>query len=160
MSLLCLFLGDQVKNRFEISIKKHRTVSRLREAIKNKNKNDLKDIDARQLDLWKVAVPTDHENDKLELLNSKSYDQIKVQEDLGGELLQADDVIKEHFKSKSTTKQISIIIQLPGKSLSIFYLLNKKFIVSSYVNNIAFSLLYHFFFTTIREKKESNGRRM
>src|SRR5436190_5053729 len=126
MSLFCLFLGETVENSFEISTKKKRTVSRFREAIKNKNENYLKNTDARRLKLWKVKIPIGYENDKLKLLNSKSHDQINVEKDLGGVLLKPTDVIEEHFKRKTTTEQISIIIQLPGKYLSIFYILNKE----------------------------------
>ena len=116
MSLFCLFLGEAVEDRFEVSTKKKRTVYRLQEAIKNKNENYLKDIDARKLRLWKVAIPTGYENDKLKLLNSKSHDQINLQQDLGGKFLDAGELIEDHFeRNTKTTKQISILIQLPGK---------------------------------------------
>ena len=52
--LNCSILGPAVNRVFGIQITTDSTVDDLKDAIKEKNKNTLKHIDAGQLDIWKV----------------------------------------------------------------------------------------------------------
>ena len=133
--LFCLVLGEKFSDRFEISTNTEKTVSAVQDFIKGKKENALKNIDANNLNLWKVAIPTKIKNNKRTILESKPHDQIDIEKDLGGVLLEADDNIDDLFDQQSEIKQISIIVEPPspattGKCLPMVYLSNKKFALS------------------------------
>ena len=50
-------LGDDVEEIFNVTIQKNKTVSSLREAIKEKNPISLRDVEAKRLRLWAVSMP-------------------------------------------------------------------------------------------------------
>jgi len=131
--LFCLVIGEEFSDRFEITINTEKTVSAVQDYIKGKKENALKNIDANNLKLWKVAIPTKTENNKRTILESQPHDQIDIKNDLWGVLLEADDNIEYLFNQPPEIKQISIIVQLPpplattGKCLPMVYLSNKKF---------------------------------
>ena len=51
-------------------------------------------VPAHKIKLWKVAIPTKDMNDeKMKILINKSHESINVKEELGGELLEAEDAI-------------------------------------------------------------------
>ncbi|CAG8748302.1 23343_t:CDS:2 [Gigaspora margarita] len=103
--LACLVIGES--KCFTIEIDKIKTISQLRDIIKNdKKKNAFAKIDANELTLFKVNIP---ENRKHEI-----HSGIDVERDFGGEELFNDlDSIEEHFGVKPTEKHIHIIIKPP-----------------------------------------------
>ncbi|CAG8536916.1 11796_t:CDS:2, partial [Racocetra fulgida] len=112
--VFCLVLGDDLSSRFEVNINMERTVSGLQKIIKQAKENAFTTIDADKLKLWKVEIPTRVTNKKLEILENKRHDQIDVESDLDGILLQPDDVVEELFNEQPPPKHIHIIIQPPN----------------------------------------------
>ncbi|CAG8454990.1 14688_t:CDS:2 [Funneliformis caledonium] len=72
--IFCFVVGDDLERSFEVTGDDKMTISKLREIIYEKNKNDYKSINARNLDLWKVDIPGDTANVKLKTLQSRSRD--------------------------------------------------------------------------------------
>ena len=99
--LFCLVLGEKFSDRFEISTNTEKTVSAVQNSIRKMKKNALKNIDANNLNLWKVAIPTKIKSDKRTILESKPHDQIDIEKDLGAVLLEADDNIGDLFDQQS-----------------------------------------------------------
>src|SRR6266496_4362804 len=119
--VLCLVLGEDVTNRFVFDISNEMwtsmKISDLRNEIKDKASLD---VPARTLKLWKVAIPTKDENDKMmQILIKKPYGSINIKEELGGELLYAEDSISSKIDKVPADNHIHIIVQLPGKCLPI-----------------------------------------
>ncbi|KAF0475769.1 hypothetical protein F8M41_024572 [Gigaspora margarita] len=104
--LACLVIGES--KCFTIEIDKIKTISQIRDIIKNdKKKNTFADIDANELTLFKVNIP---ESRKYEI-----HSEINVERDFGGKELFNDlDSIEDHFL-KPTEKHIHIIIKPPTK---------------------------------------------
>ncbi|CAG8796009.1 32827_t:CDS:2 [Gigaspora margarita] len=96
----CLVIGED--NGFTVKIDKIKTISQLRETIKNnKKRNAFAKIDANELTLFKVNFPEDR----------KYFGSEKLVNDF--------DTIEEHFGIKLTEKHIYVIIKKPiniGKS--------------------------------------------
>ncbi|CAG8591890.1 2156_t:CDS:2, partial [Funneliformis mosseae] len=93
--VLCLVLGEEVTDRFifDISVEMWTSmkISHLRDGIKEKASLS---VPAHKIKLWKVAIPTKDMNDeKMKILINKSHESINVKEELGGELLDAEDSI-------------------------------------------------------------------
>ncbi|KAM6494978.1 hypothetical protein JOM56_009601, partial [Amanita muscaria] len=61
LKLKCLIRGADRKHLFSIQIGDDENVSTLKEFIKDKRKNAFKDVDAVDLDLWKVAIVIDQD---------------------------------------------------------------------------------------------------
>jgi hypothetical protein len=55
ISLCCWILGLDDATVFPVDIVPSKTVGHLKKLIKNENENTLKQIDAHQLDIWKVT---------------------------------------------------------------------------------------------------------
>ena len=60
LSLNCWVVGDSPDEIFEIEIPRTKSVSVLKEIVKEKNANSLSNFDPKQLDLWKVYLPRDN----------------------------------------------------------------------------------------------------
>ena len=60
LSLNCFLLGDDPDRMFTVEILNNKNVSILKDLIKEKKASQLKDIDASDLDLWKVDFPIDN----------------------------------------------------------------------------------------------------
>ena len=131
--VLCLVLGEEVTDRFifDISIEMWTTmkISHLRDGIKEKASLS---VPAHKIKLWKVAIPTKDMNDeKMNILINKSHESINVKEELGGELLDAEDSISSKIENVPADNHIHIIVELPkpattGKCLPTFYLSNEN----------------------------------
>ena len=57
ISLGCLIIGLNNVNAFTIEIMSSKSVHNLKSAIKEHNGNKLENIDADQLEIWKVSDP-------------------------------------------------------------------------------------------------------
>ena len=108
------------------------TISHFREVIKDENKNTFENINTKNIRIQKVLISIREENDKLNILNSKSHNQINIKKDFRGELLYTKDMLEKVFKENITAKQISIIIQPTTGKCSQFFTLNKKTCSLSY----------------------------
>jgi hypothetical protein len=58
IELLCWILGDDANCIFPVEIENGKTVGHLKDMIKNKNTDALRDVDAKVLTLWKVGDST------------------------------------------------------------------------------------------------------
>src|SRR2546425_916052 len=108
--LFCLVLDDNVDERFEIDIKKKRSVSALQKIIKKAKEPSLDEIPFSKLVLWQVTILTKVQDKKMGILKSKDHDKINIEQDLGGKRLEPDDEISDLFNEQPDTKQISIIV--------------------------------------------------
>ena len=102
LTLFCLVDGD--KTSFEIDIDPTKTVARLKDLIKEKKSNDLSDVDADQLTLWKVSIPVapKSERKKISLADVPSKEELDETDD-----------ISDVFKEKPPKKTIHVIVQRP-----------------------------------------------
>jgi Crinkler effector protein N-terminal domain len=89
---------------FPVDIKRSQTVGHLKKAILKENPHDLKDIDARHLDLYKVDIPYD--NDFKESV-SQAFREKKE------ELDDPFDTLSEIFPQKPRAKVVSILVEIP-----------------------------------------------
>ena len=127
ITLFCLVKGNTTfANAFKVDIEKDKSISRLKDAIKAKKQNDFAGVDADKLKLWKVEI-SDERDDILGNLNLLLQDEHK---------LPATREIGEYWAEKPPKRHIHVIVSPPetttGKCLSMFYLLNKKFVVTKY----------------------------
>src|SRR4051794_12876127 len=97
-------------NLVEISIQDNPSVAILKERIKDKNKNGLKGIDAKNLILWKAIVP----------VGSKAESSCKY----GNKLEDKDKISKAITKEDLDTKDFCVLAERPqqGIYLSQFFL--------------------------------------
>ncbi|CAB4396724.1 unnamed protein product [Rhizophagus irregularis] len=114
--VLCLVLGEEVTDRFifDISVEMWTSmkISHLRDGIKEKASLS---VPAHKIKLWKVAIPTKDMNDeKMKILINKSHESINVKEELGGELLDAEDSISSKIENVPADNHIHIIVEPPS----------------------------------------------
>src|SRR6185437_8863927 len=107
--------GTKVKSTFHVEGQAGMSISKLREVIYEKNKNDFKNFDANKLNLWKVDIPGDAENDKfvkLRTLENRSDNEDTIIQELEGQELTPFDDFGDIF-AYSDLKNIRIIVQPP-----------------------------------------------
>ncbi|GBB99322.1 hypothetical protein RclHR1_03490004 [Rhizophagus clarus] len=111
ITLSCLVQSDNPnkKNIFKIGIDKNKSVNELKKEIKKKKHNNFVNLSADELQLWKVDIPFEKPNEKLNILNTQFYTSIK--EELEGEELDGTKKISEYFPDKLMNEHINIIIQ-------------------------------------------------
>ncbi|RIB01765.1 hypothetical protein C2G38_2229733 [Gigaspora rosea] len=98
IQIICLVLGDTFGKSFSVNISSDATVGHLRKEIWKKKQNAFSksNIDASDLNLWKVAIPQSKENQK-----KKIPIEIDIKEELKGEELAFFETIKDHFDNSS-----------------------------------------------------------
>jgi len=62
-TLFCLIKGNTTANAFEVDIEKGKSISKLKEAIKAKNRQAFANVDAKDLKLWKVEILDDRDSE-------------------------------------------------------------------------------------------------
>ena len=110
ITLFCLVCGDRLENAFEVDIDASRSISKLKDTIKEKNTPEFDNVTAKNLVLWRVNIAT-REKTKFELLKSSEAD---IEKDLGGVKIKdptAD--IGEEFGALPPKKHIHVIIARP-----------------------------------------------
>ena len=114
ITLSCLVAGENpYDNSFPVDIdtNKVKTVGHFKDAIKEKKAPEFDNFATDKLKLWKVDIPFEEENKKLELVNTKIN--VNIKEDLGGEELPPLSKISKHFTSQPADEHIHIIVQRP-----------------------------------------------
>jgi hypothetical protein len=102
MAELCLYVYViGLSNSFPVDIKRSQTVGHLKDAILKKNPHDLKDIDARHLDLYKVDILND---DDLEQMAPQA-----TREKLGVPYRK----LSEIFTTDPAEEVVSILVEIP-----------------------------------------------
>ncbi|CAG8597138.1 4343_t:CDS:2 [Ambispora gerdemannii] len=109
----CFMVGTEVRSSFQVEGQAGMSISKLREVIYEKNKNDFKNFDANKLNLWKVDIPGDAENDKfvkLRTLESRSHNEDTIIQELEGQELTPFNDFGDIF-AYCDLKNIRIIVQ-------------------------------------------------
>src|SRR5437660_1813198 len=85
ITLSCLVQCDNPSNKniFKVEIGNDKSVSKLKEEIKKKKHNNFVNVNADELQLWKVNIPLGEPNYKLNILETRPY--VSVKEELEGE---------------------------------------------------------------------------
>ena len=100
LTLICYVRDDDCKHAFEVEIGKAKSVSALRDAIKEKTRPKFDDIPAASLSLWKASVPIDRDLKKcVEALNLVDDDSLYSYE-----------IVSEFFSSGLERKSVHIVI--------------------------------------------------
>jgi len=109
IALSCLVIGENpYENAFEVDIEINRSISKLKDAIKEKIDDNVK---AKDLKLWKVYISLEEENEKLDLVNTKIN--VNIKEELSGVELFPLSKISKYFPSQPANEHIHIIVQRP-----------------------------------------------
>ena len=78
LALFCYARGDNYKQTFIVEIEKEKSVSDLKDAIKEIYRPIFDDIPADSLDLWKALVPINKDlKEKVEALNLEDGDSLQ-----------------------------------------------------------------------------------
>ncbi|KAI8594210.1 hypothetical protein EDD21DRAFT_422114, partial [Dissophora ornata] len=68
LTLFCLVDGEALDNAFPVSTSSATTVGELKDFIKTKIPDTFNGVDAKDLTLWKVAIPDDDNDDEAPIL--------------------------------------------------------------------------------------------
>ncbi|KAF8802373.1 hypothetical protein BYT27DRAFT_7173144 [Phlegmacium glaucopus] len=101
LELNCLVSGDDRSHIFKIEILDTKTVSDLRESIKEKNKPTFDHIPAHALIIWKVSVPINEDLQE----NIKELDKTLAPEDL----------LLEVFPTPPVRRHLHIVVKAPAR---------------------------------------------
>lgn len=104
LSLFCYVLGDDPQQIFPVKIAPTETVGDLKDAIKAKKSNTLKDVDADTLKLWKVSIPVD----------SRFKERIETSAFAEEGCLQPMSELSEIFPDSPLRKHVHIVIKPPA----------------------------------------------
>jgi len=132
ITLICLIYGDLTEKAFEVKIEKNKSVSLLKEKIKDKNSNLFDGVDAKDIVLWKVNIPIGGDIMEVDIVleNNKK---IGVQK-LSYPTKKIDSIFTENI----TDESIHIIVERPsGKCINAICSYNKLNINLSH-NHIKF----------------------
>ncbi|KAF9342922.1 hypothetical protein BGX34_007477, partial [Mortierella sp. NVP85] len=104
LTLFCLVEGEATDNAFPVSTSSATTVGDLKKLIKTENPDTFIGVDAKDLTLWKVAIPDDDNDDEapilLEAVSTKDKKKLRVTRELS-----------EVFADKPPKSTIHIIVQ-------------------------------------------------
>ena len=138
MIIFCYVLGESPEKHFSIDIDPSCKTfvegkgfsfdkinfGHFQQLICDKKKNSLSDIDPDALELWKVFIPTEGDDEKLKILQdcedyaeNHSHTEFEIEKQLGGVKLSPSKKIKEIFDKDPEDDHIHIIIKRPGKVL-------------------------------------------
>ncbi|RUS15037.1 hypothetical protein BC937DRAFT_92978 [Endogone sp. FLAS-F59071] len=109
VSLFCLVRGESPQRAFKVRISKHDNVSDLKDLIKEESQNDFRDIDARNLTLWKVNIPIPTDDDEKEVLANLT---LEDNEEEGVQELVPTWKIRNAFPGELEEDTIHIIVKL------------------------------------------------
>ncbi|KAF9917484.1 hypothetical protein FBU30_000739 [Linnemannia zychae] len=101
-TLTCLVDGDKVS--FEIDIDPNKTVTRLKDLIKDKIPDTFNGLDAKDLTLWKVSIPVAPKNERKEI----SLADVPQKDELD----ETDDIVD--ITEPPSKKTIHIIVRRPS----------------------------------------------
>lgn len=104
MKLLCYVRGDNPRYTFIVNINEDKTVSELKDTIKEKKRPNFDDIPADSLSLWKASVPINRDlKECVEALNLVDEDSLYSHE-----------ILSDIFSSGLEEKSVHIIVERPN----------------------------------------------
>ena len=104
ITLFCLVKGNTTANAFEVDIEKDKSISHLKKVIREEIDVPA-NFKAKDLKLWKVTIPGDHD-DQLRNLILQDSDELLAINDIG-----------DYWPEKPLKKNIHVIVKLPRKCL-------------------------------------------
>jgi hypothetical protein len=108
ITLICLVHGDRVRRAFPVDVDKSKTIGHLKKLIKQELPNSFCDVDAKELALWKVSIPS---NDADALRDFDADEDEELDPTLG---------IEDYFQVVPSKGYIHIIIERPFSVEGIF----------------------------------------
>ena len=108
-TLICLVQGEFTTNAFAVDIDANKTVSHLRDIIKEKKTIDFCNVDADGLVLWRVNVPADDDSALRALV-------LVEDETRGITMMQPTWDIIDVFPSQPPKRHIHVIIEVPSRT--------------------------------------------
>ena len=109
LSLSCYLLDDDLKRYFIVEVEETKTVSILKDLIKEEKAPKLNDVAASDLDVWKVNLPTP--------LLKKDLDELKL--DDNNSLLPHDELSEVFGTPGPALKHVHIVFKRPSVKVSI-----------------------------------------
>src|SRR6266542_4798704 len=101
ITLLCLVKGNTTANAFTFDIEKDQLVGHLKKFIKAEQPQTFANIDAKDLKLWNVTIPGDHD-DQLRNLILQDSDELLAINDIG-----------DYWPEKPLKKNIHVLVSPP-----------------------------------------------
>ncbi|RGB40182.1 hypothetical protein C1646_753552 [Rhizophagus diaphanus] len=105
ITLLCFVKGNTLVNAFPVDIDKDWLVGHLKEAIKTKNPQTFANINAKDIKLWKVSIPSDQDDQLRNLILQNSDELLAIRK------------ISKYFPDLPFEEYIHVIVKLPFLSL-------------------------------------------
>ena len=106
MDIILYCVVDGQSTPFPVEISSAKTVGHLKHAIKDENANELRDVDAKQLTLWKVSIPATDDEEIILLDNVAGKDKKKL-----GSFIRLSKV----FPKELPQETVHIIVQRPPR---------------------------------------------
>ncbi|RIA94561.1 hypothetical protein C1645_803494 [Glomus cerebriforme] len=106
-TILCLVHGDPIKRAFSVEVDRDKRVDYLKHMIKMRKQPRFDAFTADELDLWKVNVPFNKFDDKINFSDIKTV--------LDGEELFGLSKIDDVFEDKLIEDNIHILVQCPNE---------------------------------------------
>jgi hypothetical protein len=101
ITLLCLVKGNTLANAFPVHIDGNSLVGDLKKVIKAENVQTFANVDAKDIKLWKVEIPGDHD-DPLSNLSLQENDELLAINDIG-----------DYWTEKPLKKHIHVLVESP-----------------------------------------------
>src|SRR5947209_10598322 len=101
ITLFCLVKGSTIANAFEVDIEKDKSISKLKEAIKEKNAQTFANVDAKDIKLWKVTIPGDRDNQLRNLILQDSDELLAIRK------------ISKYFEDSPPEEHIHVLVSPP-----------------------------------------------
>src|SRR6266536_1995696 len=101
ITLLYLVKGNTLANAFPVDIDKDQLVGHLKEAIKESQKPFFDSVPTKDIKLWKVTIPGDHDDQLRNLILQDSDELLAIRK------------ISKYFEDSPPEEHIHVIVKLP-----------------------------------------------
>jgi len=101
ITLLCLVKGNTLANAFPVDIDKDQLVGHLKKVIKAEQPQTFANVDAKDLKLWKVTIPGDHDDQLRNLILQDSDELLAIRK------------ISKYFPDSPPEEHIHVIVSPP-----------------------------------------------
>ncbi|RHZ81152.1 hypothetical protein Glove_123g145 [Diversispora epigaea] len=106
ITFFCLVEGDSKEEVFEVEIEKKKSVSFLKEKIKEKVHPEFENVATKKIVLWKVNIPSGNDTMAVKIILNDIQDKLK--------LSSPTKIINKVFTENITDDFINIIIERPS----------------------------------------------
>src|SRR6266496_2955011 len=101
ITLLCLVKGNTTANAFPVDIEKDQLVGHLKKVIKAEQPQTFANVDAKDLKLWNVTIPGDHDDQLRNLILQDSDELLAIRK------------ISKYFPDPPAEESIHVIVEPP-----------------------------------------------